>query len=95
MNLLEVKVAKVGDMQDGEMRQVRVGETDVLLFKIEGKFHATSAYCTHYQAPLAQGILSGDRIVCPWHNACFNAVTGEQLEPPGLGALCSKEFLFV
>jgi apoptosis-inducing factor 3 len=87
MNSVEAKVACVEDLKDGEMRQVKVGETDVLLVKINGKFYATSAYCTHYQAPLAKGILSGDRVVCPWHNACFNAVTGEQLEPPGLGAL--------
>ncbi|MGL5878506.1 MAG: Rieske 2Fe-2S domain-containing protein, partial [Xenococcaceae cyanobacterium] len=87
MNPLEATVARVGDLQNGQMRQVKVGDTDVLLVKINNQFHATGAYCTHYQAPLAKGVLSGDRVVCPWHNACFNTVTGEQLEPPGLGAL--------
>lgn len=77
-------VANVNDLQDGEMKQVSVGETDVLLARVDGKFHAIGAYCTHYKAPLAEGVLSGDRVICPWHNSCFNLVTGDQLEPPGL-----------
>ncbi|MGB3294113.1 MAG: FAD-dependent oxidoreductase, partial [Phormidesmis sp.] len=41
------------------------------------------AHCSHYGAPLAKGVMQGDRIVCPWHNACFEAATGKQVEPPG------------
>lgn len=77
-------VANVNDLQDGEMKQVSVGETDVLLARVEGKFHAIGAYCTHYKAPLVEGVMSGDRVICPWHNSCFNLVTGDQQEPPGL-----------
>lgn len=80
-------VANVNDLQDGEMKQVSVGETDILLARIDGKFHAIGAYCTHYRAPLAEGVMSGDRVVCPWHNSCFSLVTGDQQEPPGLNAL--------
>ncbi|NJL88325.1 MAG: Rieske 2Fe-2S domain-containing protein, partial [Leptolyngbyaceae cyanobacterium SM1_1_3] len=36
---------------------------------------------------LDQGVLSGDRVVCPWHNACFNVATGARLEPPALESL--------
>ncbi|NJL85545.1 MAG: Rieske 2Fe-2S domain-containing protein, partial [Leptolyngbyaceae cyanobacterium SM1_1_3] len=28
-----------------------------------------------------------DRVVCPWHNACFNVATGARLEPPALESL--------
>jgi len=79
-------VAKVHDLQDGEMKQVSVGETDVLLTRINGEFHAIGAYCTHYKAPLVEGVISGDRVICPWHNSCFNLITGDQLEPPGLNS---------
>lgn len=87
MSQTEAVVAKVNDLQDGQLQQVSVGETKVLLARLNGEFHAVGAFCTHYQAPLAQGVLSGDRVVCPWHNACFNVVTGEQEAPPGLDSL--------
>ncbi|MBV8886882.1 MAG: FAD-dependent oxidoreductase [Chroococcidiopsidaceae cyanobacterium CP_BM_RX_35] len=87
MKQIEAIVAKVDDLQDGEMQQVSVGDIDVLLARVDGKFHAVGAYCSHYQAPLAQGVLSGNRVVCPWHNACFNVATGDRQEPPGLDAL--------
>lgn len=87
MKQLEAVVAHVNDLQDGEMRQVSVGETDILLTRLAGEFYAVGAYCTHYQAPLADGVLSRDHVVCPWHNACFSVVTGDQKEPPGLDSL--------
>lgn len=87
MQQLEAIVANVNDLQDGQMQQVSVGETEVLLTRLDGKFYAVGAQCTHYQAPLAEGVLSGDHVVCPWHNACFNVTTGDQQEPPGLDSL--------
>lgn len=71
------------------MCQVCAGDREILLARVGDKFYATGAHCTHYGAPLAKGILSGDRIVCPWHNACFNVATGEQQEPPALDDLPS------
>ncbi|MBW4572139.1 MAG: FAD-dependent oxidoreductase [Tolypothrix carrinoi HA7290-LM1] len=87
MQQIEAVVAKVNDLQDGEKRQVSVGDTDVLLIRVNQNFHAVGAFCTHYQAPLAEGVLSGNNIVCPWHNAYFNITTGDQQEPPGLDSL--------
>lgn len=84
---IEAVVAKVNDLQDGEMKQVSVGDTDVLLARIDGKFYAVGAYCSHYKAPLAEGVMLDDHVVCPWHNACFSLMTGDQQEPPGLNSL--------
>jgi NADPH-dependent 2,4-dienoyl-CoA reductase/sulfur reductase-like enzyme/nitrite reductase/ring-hydroxylating ferredoxin subunit len=83
----EVKVATAGELSDGEMKQVSADGTDILLARVKGKYHAVGALCTHYGAPLAEGVLSNDRIVCPWHHACFNAATGDVEEPPALDAL--------
>ncbi len=83
----EAVVAQVDDLEDGDMRQVSVGETDVLLARIAGSYYATYAYCTHYGGPLADGALSEGRVVCPWHHACFELSTGRQLEPPGRDGL--------
>ena len=68
------------------MKSVTVGDREVLLARVEGRFHALHAHCTHYGAPLAEGILNGDRVMCPWHHACFSVQTGALLEPPALDA---------
>ncbi|RUT10799.1 pyridine nucleotide-disulfide oxidoreductase [Chroococcidiopsis cubana SAG 39.79] len=91
MPQLEAVVANINDLQNGEMRQVSVGETDVLLVRLADKYYALGAYCTHYQAPLAEGVLCDNHVVCPWHNAYFDLTTGEQQEPPGLDSLQKYE----
>lgn len=82
-------ICRLSDIADGEMKEARVGETSVLLARVEGRCYAVAAHCTHYGAPLAEGHLSGDRIVCPWHHACFNARNGRLEEPPALDSLAA------
>src|SRR5258708_15863576 len=83
----EVAVANLSDLKDGEMKEVSAGETKILLARVGGKCYALQAHCTHYGAPLVEGVLSGDRIVCPWHHACFNAKTGNFEEAPAIDSL--------
>jgi apoptosis-inducing factor 3 len=85
----EIAIAKVDELQNGQMQQIAVNDSQILLAKINDRFYATGAFCTHYGAPLAKGILSGETIVCPWHNACFNAIAGSQEQPPGLDSLAT------
>ena len=80
-------VAKVNELQDGDKKAAVVGGRAVLLLRVDGKFHAIGAKCTHYGGPVAKGVFSGHRVLCPWHQACFDAVTGGVLEPPALDAV--------
>ena len=59
------------DLKDGEMKQVTVGETEVLLARIQGTYHAFYAYCTHYGAPLAEGVISDDQPRLPLASRLF------------------------
>jgi NADPH-dependent 2,4-dienoyl-CoA reductase/sulfur reductase-like enzyme/nitrite reductase/ring-hydroxylating ferredoxin subunit len=43
---------------------------------------AFTASCPHLGAPLTDTVVVGDRLVCPWHAACFHAGTGEVEEGP-------------
>jgi nitrite reductase/ring-hydroxylating ferredoxin subunit len=60
----------------------RIDELDIALFNLDGTFFAIKDVCTHDQAPLSEGELNGDTIVCPWHGACFSVRTGEALSLP-------------
>jgi apoptosis-inducing factor 3 len=87
MDTRRIEVGSVSDLENGQMKEVSVDETPILLARTGDKYFALSAHCTHYGAPLVDGVLNGDRIVCPWHHACFNARTGDCEEPPALDSL--------
>ncbi|HEX8852063.1 MAG TPA: FAD-dependent oxidoreductase, partial [Pyrinomonadaceae bacterium] len=69
------------------MKEFTSGETRILLARVGERFHAVSATCPHYGAPLVEGALCGTRVVCPWHHAVFNVADGRLEEPPALDGL--------
>jgi len=84
-----VLVCSTSDVPKGGMKDFNVSSTvKVLLVHTKtGEWYATSPQCTHYKAPLSKGVLVDDRVVCPWHAACFNVKTGDVEDAPGLDAL--------
>ncbi|QIO35260.1 FAD-dependent oxidoreductase [Bradyrhizobium sp. 1(2017)] len=74
------------EFKDGKLLG-HVGEEDVLLVQTGDEIFAIEPSCSHYHGPLAEGLVVGDTIRCPWHHACFALRTGEATRPPALTAL--------
>jgi NADPH-dependent 2,4-dienoyl-CoA reductase/sulfur reductase-like enzyme/nitrite reductase/ring-hydroxylating ferredoxin subunit len=71
----------------GETLLGHVGDQDVLLVRSGPEIFAIDAHCSHYHGPLAEGLVVGDSIRCPWHHACFDLRTGEAARAPALNPL--------
>src|SRR5581483_11475809 len=74
-------------LADGAMLAGHVGDDAVLLARHGEDIFAVGASCTHYHGPLAEGLLDGDKVHCPWHHACFSLRTGEAQAAPAFSPL--------
>jgi len=75
------------DLPDGTPVAGRVDDDDVIVVRQGDELFAIGAHCTHYHGPLADGLVVGDTIRCPWHHACFSLRSGEALRAPALDAV--------
>jgi ferredoxin-NADP reductase/nitrite reductase/ring-hydroxylating ferredoxin subunit len=77
-----VKVAETKDIQTSQMKEVQIDSEDVCIANVEGKYYAIGNVCTHEGGPLADGVLEGYEVECPWHQSRFDVRTGEVRGPP-------------
>jgi NADPH-dependent 2,4-dienoyl-CoA reductase/sulfur reductase-like enzyme/nitrite reductase/ring-hydroxylating ferredoxin subunit len=73
----------LSDFVDGRLLG-HVDTEEVLLVLHRTDVFAIGAHCAHYHGPLADGIVVGETVRCPWHHACFDLRTGEALRAPSL-----------
>ena len=75
------------DYNLGELSQIPLGEgrnfvvegTEITVFHTRQGVYATQAECPHRQGPLADGLLGGATVICPFHAWKFDLTTGEAL----------------
>ena len=64
------------EIRDGELAHAEVAGVPILFTRRRGTVVAMADRCTHRGAPLHEGEIKGDCVVCPWHGSEFALDTG-------------------
>ena len=86
-----VSVAKVGEIPDGGVKVVRLGDQDLAIYHVDGGYYAIDDICTHDGGELASGVLEGTVVECPRHGARFDVRTGAVLSLPAVAPVMSYD----
>jgi len=77
-------------LQQKSLQQIQIDRLKIALSYANGKFGAISGVCNHAGAPLGEGNLEGDLIVCPWHHWKYNRLQG--IGEPGFEKECVPQY---
>jgi 3-phenylpropionate/trans-cinnamate dioxygenase ferredoxin subunit len=83
------KVCALDELAPGTRRTVDVDGALVLVVNVGGELFAVEDVCTHDGAPLGDGTVEGDAVVCPRHGARFCLRTGAVLAPPAYAPIAT------
>ena len=78
-------------LADGAMLLGHAHGESLILVRQGGQLFAVDAVCTHWNGPLADGLLVGDTVRCPWHHAAFSLRTGEAVRAPALKPITCRQ----
>lgn len=78
----EQGAASLSDLPRGSTKQIVVAGRPILLCRVDERVYAVEARCPHRRAPLAEGVLAGPMLACPWHKATFDVRTGSRISSP-------------
>jgi len=81
-----VTVAKVGEIPEGRGKTFTVGEREIALFHLGGRYYALDDYCPHMGASLGSSEIYRDSVVCNRHMWAFRLIDGGCLDVPSLKA---------
>jgi nitrite reductase (NADH) small subunit len=70
------KITRVENIPPREGRPIRIGDIEIAIFNLNGRFHTIENACPHKGGPLCDGIVTGTAVVCPLHGRHFDLETG-------------------
>jgi nitrite reductase (NADH) small subunit len=71
------KIGNVSELPgEGEAKEFILGDKMICIANLNGEYSALDNVCPHRGGPLGQGVIEGDKLVCPWHGWQFDPKTG-------------------
>jgi nitrite reductase (NADH) small subunit len=72
-----VRICAKGELpHPGEAREYSAGSRTLCIANIDGVIRALHNECPHRGGPLAEGMIEGGKLICPWHAWSFDPATG-------------------
>jgi len=78
----KIKVCDLSEIPLQEMRCVALTDRNVLVAHTEDGVFVSDEMCTHEDARLCDGNLTGHLVKCPLHGSRFDLTTGAVLDDP-------------
>ncbi len=82
MNNNQIKVCLVSEIPDNDMRCISLEDRNVVVANTAAGVFVADEMCTHEDARLCDGNLTGTKIKCPLHGSRFDLLTGNVLDDP-------------
>ena len=77
-----VRVASTKDLTPGKILPVQLGDKQILVVNLDGRYYSIGNICTHQACLLSSGKLTGGFVECPCHGSLFDVKTGNVLNGP-------------
>jgi Ferredoxin subunits of nitrite reductase and ring-hydroxylating dioxygenases len=84
------EVARKGELQDGEMRKVCIGERELLIALAGGRYYCAENRCPHLGGDLSRGTLAGAIVTCPDHFSEFDLASGAVIRWTNLTGIVAR-----
>ncbi len=78
-----VLVAKIADLDEGRPAAVKAEGIDLVLIRRTDDVYALGGVCKHTGAPMADGAIDGDDLVCALHGWAYDIATGANADGSG------------
>jgi nitrite reductase (NADH) small subunit len=67
---------------ESEAKEFPCGDKVICIANVNGTISAMDNVCLHRGGPLGQGMIEGNKLVCPWHGWQWDPKTGEAAHNP-------------
>ena len=69
---------------EGQAKEFPCGKRIICVANVNGTISAMDNVCLHRGGPLGQGVIEGNKVVCPWHGWQWDPKSGEAAHSLGL-----------